>query len=112
MSEGNELAEQEYSNHSAEIRAKFQYMIDNGGKITEAMKTKKFAQRVIPERWGDKGPNITATSLPDDYVHYCQPRSLTVREWARLQMFPDWYKFAGKRTTGGDRRAGNPSKGD
>jgi DNA (cytosine-5)-methyltransferase 1 len=112
LSEGNELAEQEYSNHSAEIRAKFQYMIDNGGKITEAMKTKKFAQRVIPERWGEKGPNITATSLPDDYVHYCQPRSLTVREWARLQMFPDWYKFAGKRTTGGDRRAGNPSKGD
>ena len=22
-------------------------------------------------------------------------------------MFPDWYKFAGKRTTGGSRRAGN-----
>ena len=25
-----------------------------------------------------------------------------------MQTFPDWYKFAGKRTTGGIRRAGNP----
>ena len=87
-------------------------MIDNNGEIPEEMKTKKFAQRVIPKKWGDGGPNITATSLPDDFVHYEQPRSLTVREWARLQMFPDWYKFAGKRTTGGRRRAGDPSKND
>ena len=55
---------------------------------------------------------ITATSLPDDYVHYGQPRILTVREWARLQTFPDWYQFAGKRTTGGRRRAGDPDAGD
>ena len=87
-------------------------MIDNNGEIPEEMKTKKFAQRVIPEKWNNKGPNITATSLPDDFVHYEQPRSLTVREWARLQMFPDWYKFSGKRTTGGRRRAGDPSKND
>lgn len=87
-------------------------MIDNNGEIPEEMKTKKFAQRVIPRKWGDGGPNITATSLPDDFVHYSQPRSLTVREWARLQMFPDWYRFSGKRTTGGRRRAGDLSKGD
>lgn len=30
---------------------------------------------------------------------------------ARLQTFPDWYRFAGKRTTGGIRRAGNPRVG-
>ena len=28
----------------------------------------------------------------------------------RIQTFPDWYQFAGKRTTGGIRRAGNPRK--
>ena len=83
-------------------------MIDNNGNIPEEMRTKKFSQRLIPKRWDESGPNITATSLPDDYVPYAQPRILTVREWARLQMFPDWYKFAGKRTTGGSRRAGNP----
>ena len=87
-------------------------MIDNKGKIPSKMKTKKFAQRVIPKVWDEKGPNITATSLPDDYVHFSQPRSFTVREWARIQMFPDWYEFKGKRTTGGTRRAGNPHKGN
>jgi DNA (cytosine-5)-methyltransferase 1 len=86
-------------------------MIANNGEIPEAMRTKKFAQRVLPSHWGSGGPSITATSLPDDYVHYCQPRILTVREWARLQMFPDWYIFKGARTTGGRRRAGDPSIG-
>ena len=108
LKKGNELTEQEYSRHSEKIEKKFQFMIDNNGNIPEEMKTKKFSQRLIPKRWDESGPNITATSLPDDYVHYAQPRILTVREWARLQMFPDWYKFAGKRTTGGSRRAGNP----
>ena len=83
-------------------------MIENDGVIPEHLKTKKFAQRLLPKKWGNKGPTITATSLPDDFVHFSQARSLTVREWARLQTFPDWYKFAGKRTTGGIRRAGNP----
>lgn len=108
---GDKLTEQEYSKHSAKIRKKFEYMLKNNGKIPEEMKTKKFAQRVLPKHWDEKGPNITATSLPDDYVHFCHSRVLTVREWARLQMFPDWYCFAGKRTTGGQRRAGNPIKG-
>ena len=63
---------------------------------------------MLPKKWGNKGPTITACSLPDDFVHYGQARSLTVREWARLQTFPDWYQFSGKRTTGGLRRAGNP----
>ena len=85
-------------------------MIKNNGEIPEHLKTKKFSQRVLPSKWGNKGPTITACSLPDDFVHYSQPRSLTVREWARLQTFPDWYEFKGKRTTGGIRRAGNPRK--
>jgi DNA (cytosine-5)-methyltransferase 1 len=86
-------------------------MLANGGEIPEEFKTKKFSQRVLPARWGNRGPSITAASLPDDYVHFSQPRSLTVREWARLQLFPDWYRFCGKRTTGGLRRAGNPREG-
>ena len=111
LKKGDKLTDQEYSKHSPNIVKKFKSMLDNDGVIKDKFKTKKFAQRLLNKRWNGKGPNITATSLPDDYVHYSQPRTLTVREWARLQMFPDWYQFKGKRTTGGIRRAGNPQKG-
>jgi DNA (cytosine-5)-methyltransferase 1 len=49
-------------------------------------------------------PSHTLTTLPDDFVHYSEPRILTVREYARLQSFPDWYEFRGKYTTGGQMR--------
>jgi DNA (cytosine-5)-methyltransferase 1 len=106
------VSEQEYSKHSKTVVDKFTAMHANGGEIPEKFKTKKFAQRLLPETWGNVGPSITACSLADDYVHFSQPRSLTVREWARLQTFPDTYIFKGKRTTGGLRRAGNPREGN
>jgi DNA (cytosine-5)-methyltransferase 1 len=108
LKKGDPVYNHSYSRHKPEIIKKFQYMIDNDGKIPERMKTKKFAQRVLPSNWKNGKPNITVTSLPDDYVHYSQPRSLTVREWARLQTFPDSFIFHGPRTTGGRRRAGEP----
>ena len=46
----------------------------------------------------------TITSIPDELVHYCEPRILTVREHARIQSFPDWFWFQGKYTSGGERR--------
>lgn len=108
---GSILTEQDYSNHSDKVIEKFTYMLKHNGAIPPHLKTKKFAQRLLPARWGESGPSITATSLADDYVHFSQARVLTVREWARLQGFPDWYEFSGSRTTGGLRRAGNPKEG-
>lgn len=61
----------------------------------------KMATRVLDP---DK-PAPTITSMPDDLLHYSEPRTLTVRENARLQTFPDWFAFQGKYTTGGERRA-------
>ena len=53
----------------------------------------------------DQGqPSPTLTTLPDDVIHYSEPRILTVREYARLQSIPDWFQFRGVYTTGGDRR--------
>ncbi|MFL2940213.1 MAG: DNA cytosine methyltransferase [Candidatus Poseidoniales archaeon] len=115
MKKGSKLTEHEYSKHSPHIIEKFSYIITNQifskEDLPPKFKTNKFAQRLLPERWNKEGPSITATSLPDDFIHYSQPRTPTVREWARLQTFPDWTKFHGKRTTGGIRRAGDPTSG-
>jgi DNA (cytosine-5)-methyltransferase 1 len=51
-----------------------------------------------------KLPSSTITTLPDDILHYSEPRILTVRENARLQTFPDWFQFTGDYTTGGKER--------
>ena len=46
----------------------------------------------------------TITSIPDDFIHYSEPRIMTVREHARIQSFPDDFYFKGRYTTGGARR--------
>lgn len=51
---------------------------------------------------GSQSP--TVTSIPDEIIHYIEPRILTVREHARIQSFPDWFEFKGKYTSGGKRR--------
>lgn len=66
------------------------------------------------EAWGIKQRGIyilngnsiapTITNMPDDYLHYQEPRIMTVRECARIQSFPDWYEFKSKYTTGGSLR--------
>ena len=52
---------------------------------------------------GDR-PAPTVTTLPDDLIHYSDPRTLSVRELARLQSFPDWFSFHGPYTSGGAQR--------
>ena len=109
------LSDHEVSKHRPHVVERFQYMLDHNitrrEQLPERMRTRKFNQKPLPVRWTNK-PSMTVTSLPDDYVHYKLPRTLSVREWARLQTFPDKHVFCGKRTTGGDRRAGNPSQGN
>jgi DNA (cytosine-5)-methyltransferase 1 len=97
--------------HSDEIAKRFAQIIDLShaeGRLNTSISEdvrarfglKKRALRVLdPDR-----PSPTITSMPDDLLHYCEPRTLTVRETARLQGFPDWFAFKGKYTTGGDRR--------
>lgn len=71
-----------------------------GAEMRARFGLKKMALRVLdPDR-----PSPTITSMPDDLLHYSEPRTLTVRENARLQTFPDWYSFQGKYTTGGHLR--------
>lgn len=97
--------------HSDAIASRFQQIIELSHaqgrlntSISEEVRARfglrKKALRVLdPDR-----PAPTITSLPDDLLHYREPRTLTVRENARLQSFPDWFAFKGKYTTGGHLR--------
>lgn len=69
-------------------------------EVILSLGTKKHSQR--PLRWDSPSP--TVVSLPDDYVHPDEPRTLTVREMARFQSFPDSFEFRAKETTGSLRR--------
>ena len=96
-----------FAKHSASTVEKFEYILENAAKnktlsddIKERFNLKK--RTIIP--LSGSTPTPTITTLPDDYIHYCEPRIFTVREYARIQSFNDWYEFKGKYTTGGMRR--------
>ncbi|MEY9959245.1 DNA (cytosine-5-)-methyltransferase [Streptacidiphilus sp. MAP5-52] len=50
--------------------------------------------------WAQRSRSITAHIAKDGYwyIHPDQNRTLTVREAARVQTFPDWFRFAGTRS--------------
>jgi len=96
-----------FANHGKETISLFQTLISKApkGKKIEGKEREKFniKKRGIVVLDPDK-PAPTLTSHPDDYVHYCEPRILSVREYARIQTFPDWFEFKAKYTTGGKLR--------
>lgn len=103
MREGSdELFNHKTSNHGSRVQKRFGEMEPGSSMddLPEDLQTSKHSQqRLHPER-----PSPTVTTLPDDLVHYADPRIPTVRELARLQSFPDSFEFKGPRTTGGARR--------
>jgi DNA (cytosine-5)-methyltransferase 1 len=95
------------ANHREETRERFSQILATCRRGVQLSKEdrERFGLKkhcVVPLD-GDK-PSHTLTTLPDDVLHYSEPRILTVREYARLQSFPDWYEFKAKYTTGGDKR--------
>jgi DNA (cytosine-5)-methyltransferase 1 len=62
--------------------------------------TKKHSQRPLKLN----SPSPTVVSVPDDVIHPIYPRTMTVREQARFQSFPDYFEFRSKETTGGEKR--------
>lgn len=69
-------------------------------QVLDQVSSKKHSQKVLDR----DSVSSTIMTIPDDYVHYAEPRVLTVREEARLQSFPDTFEFKGKETTGGKLR--------
>jgi DNA (cytosine-5)-methyltransferase 1 len=96
-----------FPNHRDDIKKKFKDLIKTQSpnkNINKIAREKHHIKKhtVIPLSANHTAPTIT--TLPDDYIHYSEPRILTVREYARIQSFPDWYKIRGKYTTGGKMR--------
>lgn len=92
-----------FANHSDTIKSRFQIAINenlSSSEYKERFQLKKSSTKILRK---DR-PTPTITTLPDDYIHYCEPRIMTVREYARIQTFPDSFEFKGKYTTGGKRR--------
>lgn len=96
-----------FAKHNPETIKKFQFILESAERnktLSEDLKEKfNLKKRTIIPLSGEL-PTPTITTLPDDYIHYCEPRIFTVREYARIQSFNDWYEFKGKYTTGGKRR--------
>lgn len=92
-----------FAKHTDTIKSRFKIALDENltsSAYRERFKLKKSSTKILEA----SKPTPTITTLPDDYIHYCEPRIMTVREYARIQSFPDTYEFKGKYTTGGKRR--------
>ena len=98
-----------FVNHRPETETLHQELLDNAPVGRRLSPEDECVANINLNRRGvtildRNGQSPTLTSIPDEMIHYCEPRILTVREHARLQSFPDWYEFKGKYTSGGDRR--------
>jgi len=98
-----------FAKHKKETVGKFEYFLENCPRdknISVDIKNKFNSNKksIIP--LGKNTQTPTLTTLPDDYIHYSEPRILTVREYARIQSFDDWFEFRDKYTTGGKKRKG------
>lgn len=72
--------------------------------LSESEKQKLGIRKQVVSVLDPHKPSRTITTLPDDIIHYSEPRILTVRECARIQSFPDDFYFRGRYTTGGRNR--------
>ncbi len=96
-----------FTKHSEHTIKLFSVLIKNttkGKRLSEKERKKYNVKKRSIAVLDPKSPTPTITTHPDDYIHYCEPRILTVREYARLQSFPDDFEFKGKYTTGGKLR--------
>jgi DNA (cytosine-5)-methyltransferase 1 len=94
-------------NHRPDTVARFQLILDtcrHGVCLSKEDRKRLGMKKYATVPLDCAQPSHTLTTLPDDLIHYSEPRILTVRESARLQSFPDWYEFKGVYTTGGRQR--------
>jgi DNA (cytosine-5)-methyltransferase 1 len=96
-----------FTKHNSYVIEQFKCLLNSaekGKKVSEEFKVKYDIKKRSLVVLSSTEPTPTLTTHPDDYIHYSEPRILTVREYARIQSFPDDFHFKGKYTTGGKLR--------
>jgi DNA (cytosine-5)-methyltransferase 1 len=96
-----------FAKHKITTKQRFEKIIStftHGKQLTKEQTLSLGLQKHRVAPLSSKEPCHTLTSLPDDLIHYSEPRILTVREYARIQSFPDWFEFKSGYTSGGERR--------
>lgn len=99
MDSSSEVRNHDAVNHRDHIVERFKH-IPQGGDMTDAPEehqpSKVYSSR--NRRLDENKPSHTVTShVLDELIHPWDHRSITVREAARLQSFPDHYEFEGER---------------
>lgn len=99
MNDSSEVKNHDAVNHRDHIVKRFEH-IPQGGDMTDAPEehqpSKVYSSR--NRRLKEDAPSYTVTShVLDELIHPWDDRSITVREAARLQSFPDDYVFVGER---------------
>lgn len=110
LNENKRVDSHRIGEHKTETIFKYQTLIE----ITKNNKRESFnftKEELEMARWNSKKqiinvlkhdkPSPTLTTCPFDYIHFNSPRILTVREYARIQSFPDWFEFKGIYATSG-----------
>lgn len=106
----NKIDSHRIGEHNPDTIFKYKTLID----ITNSNKRNSFnftKEEFDKAKWNSKKQIInvlkvdkqspTLTTCPFDYIHYNTPRILTVREYARIQSFPDLFEFKGIYATSG-----------
>ena len=105
--EFNELNNHRTSNQNEEVIKRLQIILEEGDYKEAQNRLEEEGLASQKRNYNVLSPgrqSSTIMTIPDDYIHYRSPRSLTVREMARLQSFDDSFVFQGKRSTGGNNR--------
>lgn len=84
-----------YGQSVADVAEEFQQRKRGDAGVVSGKVYSQNNMRPYPDK---PSPTIPA-SFQSNFVHPFENRNYTAREGARLQSFPDWYEFCGKRTT-------------